>query len=731
MANYQLLKADIDAKVYQNGKQEITGDNLNSVLNAMVTTLGEGYQFMGVATPTNPGTAQNPDYKCFYLATTHGTYNNMGGLVVADGEVAILKYDSAWTKEVTGIATAAQLNQLSRAVEVKVLDKTTVNSRWTPVYEDLPEGTILYLWVKNINTTQAGACALSHGNSWSSQNIIQGINEQSMGIFTTLSVSGNVGLLFYSTPQSYDNVEIWISLSPFWHFIKEDIESVRNENLKTLNPNTARNYLTPLYQGLKKGTIIYYRINSLPDGVPLSQIALVRSNSWADQITTFSDAVVGEVGSIILTETTDVYFRFYNTDLPNHNGLSVDFSLNKIFYEVGKLSTYVGYEDYQLIKVVVNPGDSIRQTINNITDASKKKRYQVLIKNGTYYEIDIVTKSYVDIIGESRDGVKIITNGQSTEISPSDYHFSDYANTPINEIPALYKHLLWHTSSSKVSNLTMIVNDCKYVIHQDEGAGAYTAIVDNCVIKREESISSGYGNLVGCGARHNEYMVYKNCVFVNNVPGMKPGDFPSAVFWHNIAHNNNVCGLTIENCKMFGCNIAYINDLGSEKKDVINILYNETDGDIYGVKIVGTEGKAYNQQIKIDGNPNWIILSDDIMDKYENVPCPYVFCKISVSESVLCGQPIAFSRGIYEQSQITNDGNFVVAAEDIASGAIGVANKGKAVQGLALSGTYVKNQNIYINNGKFTNVANGNPVAISLENATLSTDGLLQIMKLS
>ena len=114
MANYQLLKADIDAKVYQNGKQEITGENLNSVLNAMVTTLGEGYQFMGMATPTNPETAQTPDYKCFYISTTPGTYTNLGGLVVADGEVAILKWDTAWTKEVTGIATAAQLNQLGR-----------------------------------------------------------------------------------------------------------------------------------------------------------------------------------------------------------------------------------------------------------------------------------------------------------------------------------------------------------------------------------------------------------------------------------------------------------------------------------------------------------------------------------------------------------------------------------------------------------------------------------------
>ena len=112
MANYQLLKTDIDAKVYQNGAQEITGANLNSVLNAMVTTLGAGYQFIGMATPTNPGTAQTPDYKCFYIATTPGTYTNLGELVVAEGEVAILKYDTAWTKEVTGVATADQVSQL-------------------------------------------------------------------------------------------------------------------------------------------------------------------------------------------------------------------------------------------------------------------------------------------------------------------------------------------------------------------------------------------------------------------------------------------------------------------------------------------------------------------------------------------------------------------------------------------------------------------------------------------
>ena len=112
MANYANLKATIDANIKANGTEAITGPVLNSVLTAAVNTLGAGYQFMGVATTsTSPGT---PDANVFYIAATPGTYTNFGGLTVADGEVAILKYNGSWTKEVTGAATAAQLTQLGQ-----------------------------------------------------------------------------------------------------------------------------------------------------------------------------------------------------------------------------------------------------------------------------------------------------------------------------------------------------------------------------------------------------------------------------------------------------------------------------------------------------------------------------------------------------------------------------------------------------------------------------------------
>lgn len=92
MANYSNLNSTINAVVRTNGNEEITGENLNGVLRAMVSVLGAGYQFMGTATAsTNPGT---PDARVFYLAIEAGTYSIFGGTAVT--EPAIFYYDTTW-----------------------------------------------------------------------------------------------------------------------------------------------------------------------------------------------------------------------------------------------------------------------------------------------------------------------------------------------------------------------------------------------------------------------------------------------------------------------------------------------------------------------------------------------------------------------------------------------------------------------------------------------------------
>lgn len=139
MANYQLLKADIDAKVYENAYREITGENLNSVLNAMVSTLGAEYQFAGVATKdTNPGT---PDAKVFYIANGKGTYTNFGGIEVMEDDVVVLYWDSAWHKVSTGIASNSKLTALFNDVDNVKTDVAALG-RDLGQYAELPSVTM-------------------------------------------------------------------------------------------------------------------------------------------------------------------------------------------------------------------------------------------------------------------------------------------------------------------------------------------------------------------------------------------------------------------------------------------------------------------------------------------------------------------------------------------------------------------------------------------------------------
>ena len=90
--NNSEIKSMITGTIKPNGKGEITGKRLQDVLIAMVNVLGDGYMYLGDATPlTDPDT---PDNKVFYLATEAGTYTNFDNIVVS--EPTILYFDTQW-----------------------------------------------------------------------------------------------------------------------------------------------------------------------------------------------------------------------------------------------------------------------------------------------------------------------------------------------------------------------------------------------------------------------------------------------------------------------------------------------------------------------------------------------------------------------------------------------------------------------------------------------------------
>ena len=128
MAAYDNLRAVIAANVYQNNNNEVTADMVKTAMEAMVASLGAEFQFGGVAEPGDPGPG-TPDYKVAYLAATPGTYTNFGGITLAGGEVAILKWNGSWSKETTGIATAA-------AVGDKTIEIDTIQQPVLPTYTE-------------------------------------------------------------------------------------------------------------------------------------------------------------------------------------------------------------------------------------------------------------------------------------------------------------------------------------------------------------------------------------------------------------------------------------------------------------------------------------------------------------------------------------------------------------------------------------------------------------------
>lgn len=104
MANYESLKTAIRNAVYENGNNEITGQALQDVLEAIVNSLGAGYQFASVATTeTEPGT---PDSNVMYIAGA-GTYPNFGGTVVPRGSVGVFRYNGEWIYSVLDVASWA------------------------------------------------------------------------------------------------------------------------------------------------------------------------------------------------------------------------------------------------------------------------------------------------------------------------------------------------------------------------------------------------------------------------------------------------------------------------------------------------------------------------------------------------------------------------------------------------------------------------------------------------
>lgn len=143
--NYENLKALVNAKVYENTEQEITGEGLNEVLQSVVTSLKKGYLFGGMVSPADPFTAG--DERMVFVAAESGRYPAFGNFTVHDGEVCLFMWDTQWTKKIISYNNPDQVYGVRHYYGNSSPDLTRIGA--ASLHQDLPVQSLMRRCVVN------------------------------------------------------------------------------------------------------------------------------------------------------------------------------------------------------------------------------------------------------------------------------------------------------------------------------------------------------------------------------------------------------------------------------------------------------------------------------------------------------------------------------------------------------------------------------------------------------
>ena len=531
MANYQLLKADIDKKVYQNGKQEITGENLNSVLNSMVTTLGAEYQFAGVATTTtNPGT---PDAKVFYIANGKGTYTNFGGIEVTEDEVVVLYWDTAWHKEATGIAPADKLSLLNLKVgawglnifdEVFELGDIGVNGQPVPGSTTLRTKNFtpcLSDWDYSISMDKACIYYYKEDGTF-----ISLASLQNSPIFHTPNNAGLFKLVLFSDYGTTYNNDIKICQKFNWI---PDITRLRteiNEQIDKTNERVSivvKDWVSPQLFDRTHNKSGKMDVNGLvyenPSYVYTDEIDV--SNHIGDTIYFSSNSVAKKVQVVIAYDVngqvktnsgyaTNVFTYTVPSDVAkirlSFYSPEEDASYAYLQAEYDEITPFIDYGSAEIplvpCNIIVSKDGKGHYTSLTSAVANAKDGDVIFVRKGVYdnEEVEAYGKD-ITIIGEDVNGT-IIKNGLDL-----------YARPPIEMSIGKLANLTFHSYGVDGGD-----NRHAYALHNDDNSlQDKTFIAENCIFHTR----SGYG-AVGMGLRKGCVMTFKDCVFLNESPDGVP-----------------------------------------------------------------------------------------------------------------------------------------------------------------------------------------------------------------
>jgi hypothetical protein len=236
----------------------------------------------------------------------------------------------------------------------------------------------------------------------------------------------------------------------------------------------------------------------------------------------------------------------------------------------GVLNTLFPYiENPSVTIVTVGAGQTytdIKSALDSITDNSFTNRYQILVLNGEYdLSLDglvgLGMKNYVDIVGQSRNGVRVIKR-LSGQTGNSVFNASQYDV---------------HLDYASLRNMTLISYKCKAPVHIDSVDFNLIELINLNLINENTPDLANYQNCLAIGLTQNEHVVCK-------------GVYANGVLW---AHNKNNphyegkkgCSFELYNCISKSIQIGDLLNYGHDtfiaegcKAEYLNYLYYKNYG---------------------------------------------------------------------------------------------------------------------------------------------------------
>ena len=216
--------------------------------------------------------------------------------------------------------------------------------------------------------------------------------------------------------------------------------------------------------------------------------------------------------------------------------------------------------------IVTTAATNLSTTLAAITDASELKRYRLVLSNGTYeLTLPLNLKSYIDLWGESQDGVIVQNTSAIT--------------TPTNSFPGT---LRLEGEDVLLANFTVNQYGEGYGVHID----ASTIMPSStAVLYKMKLVSHGPDGKAPCGMAGyaNQRGYFVDCTLINDNPTSDYG----GILLHNKASQTAPTSLYVINCELVATNsigpaLWYYNN-GSGQPDQLHVIGGTARGANVGV----------------------------------------------------------------------------------------------------------------------------------------------------